>query len=180
MNSQGRCCHDIGLRSVRGAALLLALVFLLLLAMLAATVMRTSILQLHMAGNDQFMEEAVHQAQAVATELSLRAENFYLRSAVDEINCPEGDMDPGCNYTRLPPLVQAMVPDGVALDYRVTRQAPLLWRGFPIREAEAIASSSTRFDAAMFEILVQVDGAGISLGSARIAQGIAVRVAGRR
>ena len=45
----------------RGAVLLLALVFMLMVAIIAATSMRTSILQLHMAGNDQFVEEAFHR-----------------------------------------------------------------------------------------------------------------------
>ena len=170
-------CHALPLaQSCRGAALLLALVFMLMLAMVAATVMRTAILQLHMAGNDQFLEEAAHRAQAVATELSLDADAFLLDTGVGDSNCPAGSAAAGCDYTLLPVAAQAATPEGVVLDYRVTRQDPLLWRGFPVREPEATASSSAGFDAAIFEISVRVDGGGRNLGSAHIAQGIAVRV----
>ena len=50
------------------------------------------------------------------------------------------------------------------------------WKGFPVREAEHLASSSTGFDAALFEIEVQLDGSGNGLGSAHVVQGMVVRV----
>jgi hypothetical protein len=76
----------------------------------------------------------------------------------------------------LPVLQYAQTPEGVSLDYRITRREPLLWRGFPGRESERSVSSSTRFDAAMFEISVRIDGSERKLGSARMVQGVAVRV----
>lgn len=165
-------CH----RSQRGSVLLLALVFMLLLAMIATTVMRTGVLQLHMAGNDQFLEEAYHQANAIATELSLDPENFYPGGDAGDANCAREAQDPDCDYHLLPVPLHAATPAGVSLDYRITRQPPLLWRGFPVRESEETASSSVRFDAAIFEISVHIDGAGKRLGSAQVAQGIALRV----
>jgi len=129
-----------------------------------------------MAGNDQFMEEALHQAQAIAGELSLNPDNFLLTGEVGDANCPPGRQEAGCNQSLL--QVPASVPalDGYALDYRVVRQEPLLWRGFPIREAEHSVSSSTGFDAALFEIDVQLDGSDNRLGSAHVVQGMVVRV----
>ena len=62
------------------------------------------------------------------------------------------------------------------IDYRVIRQDPLLWRGLPVSEAQDAASSSSSFDAAIFEIDVRIDGSEKRLGSAHIVQGIAVRV----
>ena len=70
----------------------------------------------------------------------------------------------------------AVAPAGVEIDYRVIRQDPLLWRGFPLREAQDAASSSSSFDAAIFEIDVRIDGSEKRLGNAHIVQGIAVRV----
>ncbi len=160
----------------RGAILLLAMVFLLLMALVAATVVQTALLQLHMAGNDQFLEEAFHQAQAIATELSLSPDNFLVEGGVGFSNCPLGVQSPACDRNLLQVPASVVVPAGVELDYRVTRQDPLLWRGFPLREAQDTVSSSGRFDAAIFEIDVRINGSEQRLGSAHIAQGIALRV----
>ena len=54
----------------RGAVLFLAMIFLLLLAIISGTVIRTSILEFQMAGNDQFREEAFQRAEAIAANLS--------------------------------------------------------------------------------------------------------------
>ena len=159
----------------RGAVLLLALVFMLMLAIIASTVLQTAILQLRMAGNDQFLEEALHKAQAIATELSLNPDNFSLEGGVGHTNCAIGEQSLHCDRSQLQIPGSAEAPPGVKIDYRVIRQDPLLWRGFPLREAQDAASSS-RFDAAIFEIDVRVDGSEKRLGSAHIVQGIAVRV----
>ena len=160
----------------RGVILLLALVFMLLLAIVTGTVMQTAIQQLHMTGNDQFLEEAFHQAQAIATELSLDPDNFSLAGGIDDSNCPAGAQDLECDRYQLQIPVSAGTATGTDISYRVTRQAPLLWRGFPLRESQDTVSSSANFDAAIFEISVGIDGSGKRLGSAHIAQGIAVRV----
>lgn len=162
--------------SNRGAVILLALVFTLLLSMVAATVMQSAILQLHMAGNDQFLEEALYRAQAIAAEISLNPENFSLGVGVGDTNCPRGEELSGCSSSTVQVPASALALEGFAIDYRVTRQDPLLWKGFPIRESEEAVSSSNSFDAAMFEIDVRLNGSEARLGSAHIVQGIAVRV----
>lgn len=160
----------------RGAVLLLALLFMLLLSVIAATVMQSAILQLHMAGNDQFLEEALHKAQAIAGELSLDPGNFPLAGEVGDANCPQGVEGPGCDQSQLQVPASAVALDGYVLDYRVVRQDPLMWKGFPIRESEATVSSSNGFDAALFEIDVRLDGSDHRLGSAHVVQGMVVRV----
>ena len=159
-----------------GAVLLLALVFMLMLAIIASTVIQTAILQLRMAGNDQFLEEALHKAQAIATELSLNPDNFSLEGGVGHTNCPVGDQSLHCDRSQLQTPKSAVAPAGVQIDYRVIRQDPLLWKGFPLREAQDTVSSSNSFDAAIFEIDVRIDGSEKRLGNAHIVQGIAVRV----
>lgn len=164
------------LRRDHGVILLLVMVFLLMLAIVAATVVQTAGLQLRMAGNDQFVEEAVYQVQAIATELSLSPENFLLEGGVGYSNCPVGGQGPACDRSLLTAPVSAIAPEGVKLEYRVTRQDPLLWRDFPIRESQGTASSSGRFDAAIFEIDVRINGSERRLGTAHVVQGIALRV----
>jgi len=150
---------------------------MLMMAIIATTVLQTATMQLHMAGNDQFLEEAFYKAQAIATELSLNPDNFFLEGGVGRTNCPARGQSAGCDLHQLTTPVSAVVPAGVELDYRVTRQDPVLWRGFPLRESQVAVSSSGSFDAAIFEISVRIDGSPKRLGSAHIAQGIAVRVA---
>ena len=162
--------------SSRGASLLLALVFLLMLAMIAAMVMQSSIMQLHMAGNDQFQQEALHAAQGIADEVSQQPGNFVLEGAVGDINCPLGAEPPGCHryQLQLPDTAQSL--RGMSVDLRVIRQEPLLWYGFPLREGEDIVSSSTSFDAAVFEIDVTLSGQVAGAAATRVVQGIALRV----
>jgi hypothetical protein len=176
MKYPGRVPAWRGFTGSRGAVLLLALVFMLMLAMVAATVMQTAVMQLRMAGNDQFMEEAMHRARAIATELSLNPDNFSLEGGIGDTNCPVGMHSPGCDRSQLQVPVSAVVPTGVVMDYRVTRREPLFSRGFPFREPQDKVSSSNSFDAAIFEIDVRIDGSGERLGSAHIVQGIAMRV----
>jgi PilX N-terminal len=159
-----------------GSVLLLALVFMLMLAIIASTVIQTAILQVRMAGNDQFLEEALHKAQAIATELSLNPNNFVLEGGVGYTNCPVSEQSLHCDRRQLQIPGSAVAPPGVEVDYRVIRQDPLLWRDFPLREAQDAASSSSGFDAAIFEIDVRVYGSEKRFGNAHIVQGVAVRV----
>jgi hypothetical protein len=165
----------------RGAVLLLAMVFMLMLAVIAATVVQTGVLEFHMAGNDQFQEEAFQRAQAIVSELSRDPDNFSLAGGLGYALCfsqgQSQDQDPDCDENSLNAPVSGVVPEGVELTYRVIRQGPRLLQRFPLREAQGVASGSGLFDAAIFEVDVHVDGSGRRLGSARVVQGIAVRLA---
>ena len=169
--------HSLYRRRNRGAVLLLAMVFMLMLAVIAGSVMQTSALEFHMAGNDQFQEEAFQRAQAIASELSRNPDNFSLAGGVGHTLCSSADNDPVCDGNSLGVPVSAVVPAGVELTYRVIRQGPRLLQSFPIREAQSAASGSGIFDAAIFEVSVHLDGSGGRLGSAHVVQGIAVRLA---
>ena len=46
------------IKASHGTVLILALVFMLMLAVISTTAIHTALLQLRMAGNDQFLEEA--------------------------------------------------------------------------------------------------------------------------
>ena len=76
------------IKTSHGSVLILALVFMLLLAVISTTAMQTALLQLRMAGNDQFLEEAFHKAEGIADELSQSPENFLLDTEVGHSNCP--------------------------------------------------------------------------------------------
>jgi hypothetical protein len=164
----------------RGAVLLLAMVFMLMLAVIAGSVMQAGVLEFHMAGNDQFQEEAFQRAQAIASELSRDQDNFSLAGGLGYTLCSSEDSDPDCDGNSLGIPLSAVVPEGVELTYRVIRQGPPLLQIFPIREAQSVASGSGIFDAAIFEVSVHLDGSAERLGSAQVVQGMAVRLAASR
>ncbi|QIB66350.1 PilX N-terminal domain-containing pilus assembly protein [Kineobactrum salinum] len=170
MNGRGA-----GGKPQRGAVLLLAMVFLLLLAIISSSVVRTSVLEFRMAGNDQFREEALQKAQAIAAALAEDPANFRLTGGVGYTRCRAGG---GCESETLAVAAATeAVPAGVDVSYRIRRQAPLVVKSLPFRQAESNASSSQVFDAAIFEVGVTVDGSAVRLGSAEVLQGIAVRIA---
>src|SRR5262249_1184621 len=156
----------------QGMVLLLALVYMLITAIIVALVLQTGGLQLRMAGNDQFLEEAFNQVQAIVTEVSLNTNNFTLEGGIGDTNCPPLTRDARCNRNELSVPPSAVALSGAVVDYRVIRQEPLLWRSFSPREAQGSASSSNRFDAAVFEIDARIDGSEKHFGSAHVVQGV--------
>lgn len=167
-----------GMARNRGAVLLLSMIFLLLLAMIAGTVMHTSVLEFRMAGNDQFREEAFQKAQAIATALSEDTDNFPVTGGVGYTICQAGDGDAACDVSSIVvDATVAAVPAGTTLVYRVERQGPMIMESLPFRQSQSNASSSLAFDAALFEANVSVDGSSARLGRAGVAQGVARLVA---
>ena len=151
--------------------LLLSLLYVLMLALIAAMVAQSGTLQLHMAGNDQYREEAGQAAQAVAVELARHPENFSLAAAVGHIRCGPGATDLGCDSADLqgPGSVS---PDSLyAIEYSVTRREPPLWENASPRGAPRGAPG---VDMAVFEIDVRIEGRGARPGRARVIQGVAV------
>lgn len=169
----GKNCYFSRSRNV-GAVLLVSMIFLLLLALVAGTVMQTSMLEFKMAGNDQFREEAFQQAQAVAASISENGDNFPVSGDVGYKICLAGAS--GCDSTILT-YDTTVVTDSTLLTAFVTREGPLIMETFPVRLSESQASSSTNYDAAIFEVNVEYSGSAQGLGNAEVAQGVAVRIA---
>jgi hypothetical protein len=172
--------HTHRITASHGTVLLLALVYTLMLAIIVTLVLQAAVLQLRMAGNDQFLEKAFQQVQAIVTELSLNPDNFTLEGGIGHTNCRAGLRDIQCDGNGLQAPASAVTYPGVELDYRITRQEPLLWKGFSLRESQDNASSSNNFDVAIYEIEARIDGREKHLGSAHIVQGIAMRVGALR
>lgn len=165
-------------RGSRGAVLLLAMVFLVLMTLVAVTVTKTSVQEFQMAGNAQFREDAFQQAQAIVSELITTRDNFPIYGDVGYTICVAGDTDPDCNGTNVLAAIDSDdVPAGVTVNYRVVRQGPLFTEGLPFRQSQASASSSPAFDSAIFEVSADIDGTAARLGSASVVQGVAIRVA---
>ena len=157
-----------------GAVLLIAMIFLLLLAIIAGTVSQTSILEFFMAGNAQLREEAFQQAEAITSELVGDIDNFPVIGKIGYTMCESGKaLGADCDDNL--PVVKS---DTTNAEFSVVRRGPLILESLPFRQGEGDASSSPNFDAAIFEIDVgvNVDGAAPRLGSAQIVQGVAIRI----
>jgi hypothetical protein len=160
-----------------GAILLLSMVFLLLLAMIAASVMQTSAMELRMAGNDQFREQAFQKVQGIASVISSRAENFPTLSPISYLLCANRAATDGCDadMAALEASIVAVSP-GVSLSYSVERRGPAVLKALPFRIEQGAATSSLAYDMAVFETLVQLDGSAGRRGSAQVVLGIAIAV----
>lgn len=157
----------------RGSVLLLALLFVLMLSLVAASVVQTATLQLHMAGNEQFRAQAGQLAKALAGELSLYPENFELASDIGHTNCVPADPDPDCDSRGLRLPDSAAMAAGFDLDYRITRVAPLRREAYPLPGWPEDATETALPDVAIFEVEVRVDGRHSRRGAAHVVQGVA-------
>ena len=167
------------IRKERGAVLLLAILFLVLLAMVAATVMQTSILELHMAGNDEHREQAFQEAQAIAGAIFDNADNFPTNTSVGQKICAPADTDGRCvegHFLSITPAAE-LADERVLVEFRVQRLGPLMLSSPPIRKLQRDSSSSLAYGAALFEAHVVVDGQGVGQGRAEVVHGVAVLIA---
>lgn len=159
----------------QGTVLILALVFMLMLAIISTTATQTALLRLRMAGNNLFLEEALYKAEAISDELSQSPDNFLLDTEVGHSNCPLDAKVLDCELRLLPEPMAVTVSEGYEIDYRITRQDPLVWQDFPVGDSQGTVSGKRSFDAAIFEVDVRVDGSRNRGGSAHVVQGVAVR-----
>ena len=162
----------------KGAVLLLAMVFMLLLAVLAGTSIQASIVQLRMAGNELFHEEAFQGAMAVVDSIGSELDNFSVEGVVGRTLCRSADSAKYCDskqVAKIDPRVEDFA-EGMELVFGVERMAPLLLHSLPIRQAQQSVSSSLAYDAAIFEIHAKVDGRGRGLGAAEAVRGVTLLV----
>lgn len=159
-----------------GVILLLALVFLIVLGVLASTLLQSSALEMRMAGNLRVKETLRQQALAIARAVVSDARNFDVGAEPGYVRCLVGGTLPGCDMADIHvwPVV-AEQPFAPVVDVRIRGESAdaLL---VPPREAEAVASSALRDRFAVFDVDVRVAGVANNHGEAGITRGVAVRV----
>lgn len=162
--------------SHRGAILIVAMLFLLLLALVAATVVQNSVFEVQMAGNDQFREEAFQRVEAITTAIAVDLDNFPVVGDVGYTLCKTGVG--GCDVSTIA-LASAItaVPTGVQLNYSVTRLAPLYTERPWVRRSESdVCGASCKY--AYFETIATYDGGDLRLGNAAVARGVELQFTG--
>ena len=151
----------------RGIVLLLAMLFAVIMAAMAASALRVAVLEQRMAANASSRMLALELADSIMTNLLQESRSFPLSSAPGVLHCP----DDATRYNCKPAL-----PEGEnEAAYVITRLAPALWTDFEPREAEYRATGAGHFHAAVFKLEVTVGSAHGRAGRARIVQGVAVR-----
>ncbi|MFT5709771.1 MAG: type II secretory pathway pseudopilin PulG [Halioglobus sp.] len=162
----------------KGAVLLLAMVFLLLLAVLAGTSMQASILQVRMASNELFQEEAFQRALAIVDAIGIESDNFPVEGQVGHTLCKTSDSANYCDSQQTVKIDRRVLdfPEGLDVAFEVERMAPLFLQSLPVRRSQQFVSSSLAYDAAVFEIHAKVDGHERGLGTAEAVRGVALLV----
>lgn len=156
--------------SQRGSVLLPALIFLLILTLAATTTMRTSTLELRMAGNEQQRVETFELAQSIVDEVVGNPDNIRVSGDIGYVNCTPGVS--GCNANDVI-INNNLLPTAKAgnATVMVERLAPAL--SAPPR---GINTSSDAFSAARFEVDTSYDGTAENEGRVGIVQGVLVLV----
>lgn len=155
-----------------GYILLLVMVFLLLLAVFAGTALRVSALEFRMAGNDEFREQALQQALGIAQALAVAPQHFPLDLEPGDSLC---DVSSSCARPVLPAVAMAdALPAGTKLRYSIIRLGPLFAPAPELRLPESRVSGAGGWQAASFEVRVDIDGTALGLSSARVVQGVAL------
>lgn len=159
-----------------GVALPLVIIFLTMLAVMAASTLRSGVTEYQIAGNDRFREAAFQRAQGIVSRAANDLSRFPLASGLGIIACTHTVENSNCVPAAIEPTVPSVMGAAKSEEifYEVERLSPLLQRGFALRERQYLVSSSLAYNAALFEIRVLVDGSGGNLGSASVARGIAV------
>jgi len=168
----------------KGVVLIVALVFLLLMAVISTTVMQTSVLEVRMAGNEQFNAEAFQKAQALTNAVTANGGNFVVTGDVGYRLCGTATKDSDgnvitadCDATSVTVDTSvANAPSGVGVDYYAERIGPLIGTQ-NVRSSEGEAWGANSFNVAYFKVVGSYDGVSSSLGTAEVEQGVAVRLA---
>ena len=155
--------------------MIIALMFLLLIALVAATASETSTLQLQMAGNDQLRVDAQQRVMAILDAILDNENNTPVIGDIGYKICDTGSLEASCDLTLIT-LDSSVtdVPTGTSNDYFVTRMGPLE-TGAPVM-SESMASSASAFNVARYEVTASFQGDAVRLGNSTIVQGITVKI----
>lgn len=156
--------HFTDIRKQSGSVLLMALVFLVLTAMIAVTIMDTSVLEIKMAANQQFREEAAQHAEGIVGEVAGNYEDQMTPSVqVGTIFC---DVSESCdqNTLSISSDLKSKIPVGVNLSYQAEKTGE-----------DPAPGGEGNYTDYFFEMSVDYDGVNKGLSSSNIAVGLKQR-----
>ncbi len=161
-------------RQQKGAVLVVAMVFLLIITLFAIGSMRGSNLNLLMASNEQARIEAAEKTQALIDNILSIDDNIKVAGSVGYTMCAVGA---SCDSATLQvESTFTTVASGESVNYTVVRKGPELG-SVPALNEEDVSSASS-YKAAVFEVTATYDGSANRQGRSNIAQGVMVIIPG--
>ena len=173
MKTFGQNIHKLPRRE-RGAALFMALMFLIIITMLSLSAMRSSVMELRMATNSESEINATQRAQAVIDATVADPNNTPVVGGIGETTCMVGSSNSCTRKTIVLKDADKFQPDVEAgyISVEVTRVAPLL------KPAPRVQGYSLPgYSVATFEVDGKYDAAKDGEGNAEIVEGLLVLIA---
>lgn len=163
--------HSTTARQQRGAALMAALIFMIVISLLSITSMRASRTELRMAANTEARVNAQQTAQAFLEAVASTASSTPVIGTAGYTICTVGQA--GCNKTdfSFPSGIFATDISSYDISARIERMDP------PLRPVpRGIEFSADKFDGAPFEVSVTFDRSDEKLGRVTLTEGLLVLV----
>jgi len=158
-----------------GAVLLVAMVFLLLIAMLSTTTMSTSTMEVLMAGNEQSRVEALERSQAIVEVLGEDNATYRVQT-VGYMRCSASHSHSNCDtVTANDLLITNTDVLGLLSAATVSYSAEFYYEG-GVPAVSLGNASGQSYSAAYFDIDVSYDDVNPRGGASEVSQGVGIRV----
>ncbi|GAB3092375.1 hypothetical protein G8770_05280 [Aestuariicella hydrocarbonica] len=167
--------NNYGRNHQRGAVLIIALVFLALIALISVSSMDSSRLEAYMAGNEQARVDALQRAQAVVDLLGDEDGSFRVTS-VGYLRCNSGNSDADCDSTAALAISNSDVAALVSGITDLSYTSEFYYESTKAPPASIGNGSGQAYGAAYFDVKVLYDNSDNRGGRAQVSQGIGVRV----
>lgn len=160
----------VGPHRRKGSTLVIALVLLAILTLATATSMRTSTMELRMAGNEEVRVATLQMTQSIIDAVVSNSDNIIVAGDVGFVNCTPNVN--GCSRNTVS-VDTALVPVAKSNNASVIveRLGPAL-----MPAPRGINSSADAFFSARFQVDTTYDGTAFNEGKAGIVQGVMVLV----
>lgn len=159
----------------RGAVLIIALVFLALIALISVSSMDSSRLEAYMAGNEQARIDALQRAQAVVDFLADEDDSFRV-TTVGYLRCNSGNTDTDCDSSAALAISNSDVASLVSGITELSYSSEFYYESTKAPPSSIGNGNGQAYGAAYFDIKVLYDDSDSRGGRAQVSQGIGVRV----
>ena len=165
------------LKQQSGVVLIVALVFLALIALISTTSMVSSRLEMFMSANEQARLDAVQRAQSIVDALGNQDDSFRVTS-LGYLRCNSGHAGSDCDTSANLALANSDVSTLIAGADDLAYSAEFYYEAANVPPASLGSGNASggAYGAAYFDIQVFYDSASSRGGRTEISQGIGVRI----
>lgn len=161
------------IRTQSGAALFMALIFLIIITTLSLAAMRSSVMELRMAGNSEAAANAIQKAQSIIDATISNTDNTPVVGNIGDTTCLAGSATACTRYSVILNDAAVFATELAAgeIDVVVKRMSPLS-KPAP----RATGYSIKGYNVATFEVSGEYDTGDAGLGAATIVEGALVLI----